>query len=81
MVSEAGGENVLFSSASYPLCSSPASEQHCRSFYIIGREGMELLGGDLTNPDGVRFDFHGERILSPHEKEILHYLWKDAMGE
>ena len=45
MVSEAGGVKD-FSSASHPPHSPPALEQHCRSFYILNREGMDLLGGE-----------------------------------
>jgi hypothetical protein len=54
---------------------------HNRFFIIMDREAMGLLGGDLTNQkEMVRFDFHGAE-LTPHEKELLHYLWMEAMKE
>ena len=47
MVSKAGGVKD-FSSASHPLHSPPALELHSHSFYVINREGMDLLGGEET---------------------------------
>jgi len=79
MVSEAGGVKD-FSSASHPLHSPPALELHSHSFYVTNREGMDLLGGDLTNPGSVRCDSQ-ERELSVSEKELLHYYFKEAMEE
>jgi hypothetical protein len=45
MSTNAGGENDSFICASPPI-SSPAISLHSRFFYIMGREGMESLGGE-----------------------------------